>query len=301
MNEAKYTTLTEISLFNDLLSFIEKDPFDHWVFRGQDSSHELVTSLERECKKSNISLSDAPAIEQEMTRNFQRIYDGFSSEIVQRDTLYCLTLMRHYGAPTRLIDFTYSKYVAVYFALKCAYNNVPQKSVANSSRLNHEPDYNAERTCSIWCVNTKELMDQVKSKYNEKVRSLIEKRHSDDTRNDSSFKQLYFNNKYILALGEGSVQQHKRIHVQQGLVLCPGDVRKTFMENLLYPFDVNTDKVLKLNCSFKPSELQKGFETLMRMNITDESLFPGLDGLAQSMSYNIWFYKKMSEWRKQTR
>ena len=83
--------------------------------------------------------------------------------------------------------------------------------------------------------------------------------------------------------------------------MCPGDVNKTFMENLLFCFNSKTDQVIKIDCAFEPSELVNGLDELMRMNKTEESLFPGLDGLAMSMNYKMWFYSKMSAWRQETK
>jgi hypothetical protein len=87
--------------------------------------------------------------------------------------------------------------------------------------------------------------------------------------------------------------------LQQGVFLCPGNVEITFMENLLYPYGkIKTDKIKKVICNLAPSDLRKAFEQCMRMNLTRESLFPGLDGFARSMKYQFWFYKKLAEWRK---
>src|SRR5580704_15740200 len=46
-----------------------------------------------------------------------------------------LAAMQHYGAPTRLLDFTYSPYVALYFALR------------------NRNDNEAESDAEVWAIN----------------------------------------------------------------------------------------------------------------------------------------------------
>ena len=48
---------------------------------------------------------------------------------------------------------------------------------------------------------------------------------------DVSFEPLYWNNNYQLVMWENPLQLHKRLHLQQGVFLCPGNVELSFMEN----------------------------------------------------------------------
>src|SRR3972149_1107019 len=132
--------------YKELSACLEKLD-DYWIYRAQPIDKDLETSLELECLKSSVNLEDAPFIEEEMIRQFRRVYDGNDRQKVQDDTLYCLSLIRHYEAPARLLDFTYSKYIASYFATECAYDLPAQENGMSS--------YNKPRKCAIWCINTK--------------------------------------------------------------------------------------------------------------------------------------------------
>lgn len=250
---------------------------ENWIFRAQSTEHALKTSLERNCKKSGYDLeNDAPKIEENMVRQFARVYDGTDKEKVQEDKLYCLSLMRHFGAPTRLLDFTYSRYVAIYFALEYAYE-----------------DENGG--AAIWCIDMPELVNKVKAKI-PSIAELIDKRGKDETRDNSTFEELYMNHTYTFACWENPVQVHRRLHLQQGVFLCPGNIRKSFEDNLSNLYEQPTGDICKV--IFKPDDLSVAFKKYYRMNLTRESLFPGLDGFAQSMQYQIWLYRKLDDWRK---
>ena len=285
-----FTEPPEFTNWNECFKFLTELKGD-WLYRGQSSSSDLETSLEHECKKSNFLLkTDAKKIEDNMIRQFQRVYDGDDQQFVKEDTLYCLSLMRHYGAPVRLLDFTYSVYMAMYFALEAAYDNIHQE--------HDQPDYEASRNCVIWCIEQKELWNK-KRGVDVKVKELLEFRKDDDKRNDKTFVPLYMNNDYDFVSWENPTKLHRRLHLQQGVFLCPGNINIPFMKCLLAPYGTETtDKIIKVKCKFKPLELRKAFRKFMRMNITRESLFPGLDGFSKSMTYQLWFYTKLHDWRK---
>lgn len=90
-----------------------------WVFRGHKSvSYALAPSVERVAQ-------DLPhpwkALEFQLLREFQAkapLHVPTDRLPPAGDKLSWLALMQHYGVPTRLLDFTYSPYVALYFALR---------------------------------------------------------------------------------------------------------------------------------------------------------------------------------------
>ena len=108
------------------------NPFDRindtvrmsYMFRGQVNADWMVESSFRRtyCDKNGFRAVD------DMTERYLRIKELEILATFMRDT-YChlqhvpcdtiewLSLMRHYGAPTRIVDFTMSPFVALYFAV----------------------------------------------------------------------------------------------------------------------------------------------------------------------------------------
>ena len=93
-----------------------------WIYRGQESSDwDLATSLERCCERHKVATGDRPKVERELCREFRRAYHHYALHIPEKDSVAeWLALMQHYGAPTRLLDFSYSVHVAAYFAVEKA-------------------------------------------------------------------------------------------------------------------------------------------------------------------------------------
>lgn len=92
-----------------------------YLFRGQpDSAWSLLPSLPRILSASGLTASDGMEIERLALAQFKKHAHLHLSQRWLRDVHSDLSwwgLMQHYGAPTRLLDWTASPFVAAYFAV----------------------------------------------------------------------------------------------------------------------------------------------------------------------------------------
>lgn len=80
-----------------------------------------------------------------MFREFRRHAHTYLSRVpAETDTLEWLALMQHYGAPTRLLDFTESFWIALYFAIEDAEDDCGVVALDRSSlaEKHNELNYN---------------------------------------------------------------------------------------------------------------------------------------------------------------
>jgi hypothetical protein len=77
---------------------------------------------------------------------------------------------------------------------------------------------------------------------------------------------------------------NERLTIQQGLFLCPAIVRQSFEQNLeATRLQGTTIEKLTFPASLREDILAE----LNKMNINRATLFPGLDGFAQSLAVNV--------------
>jgi hypothetical protein len=245
-----------------------------WLFRGQPDAWPLVTSLERACASFDVQRDAIPAVEEQMIREFRRRYTGRHRRLIFDDTLFCMALMQHHGAPTRLLDFSYSFHVAAFFAI--------------------EPLGDAP---TIWCVNGRWCREQV-------VRiagvELVRERERD--RDESTFRALYMREPpFRLVFPENPFPLHRRLIIQQGVFGCPADVASPFLENLaMGGGDGRRHNLVKLRLELDSAARRVALTELARMNIDRATLFPGLDGFAQSLTMRIPLYQQIaSAWAEE--
>ena len=238
---------------------------DIWIYRGQANPEwNLKTTLERCFQFHNVPAAESACVENELCREFRRAYHQYSQHVPDpEDHIEWLSLMQHHGAPTRLLDFTYSIYVAAYFAIE-----------------------NARDECAIWAVNATWALKTAADLFrrngaNEDAltalgANIIEKR-------DPKVCPLFFGNSTTdAACTMNPFRLNDRLRTQKGLFLMPGNVKKPFMENLeAMPGHDKLKNVKKI--IIRGRILDEARQQVFDMNITRRTLFPGLDGYAQAL------------------
>lgn len=129
-----------------------KDNWDGWLFRGQsyrkenNSQPSLKTSLERAMDRFGVPPKKAAKLEYQIFRDFKRrCHLATPYTPADDNVMEWLALLRHYGGPARLQDWTYSFWNAVYFALDRARND--------------------KDTCEVWALNARWWQKLAESKY----------------------------------------------------------------------------------------------------------------------------------------
>src|ERR1700752_1974030 len=102
------------------LTLVTKPPYSNWAFRGErDERWPLYSSLSRYLQNFGVAREAWPAQESRILRIFKRKAHHFlTTPPDTEDDFQWMALMQHHGAPTRLIDFTWSPYVAAFFAME---------------------------------------------------------------------------------------------------------------------------------------------------------------------------------------
>jgi FRG domain-containing protein len=116
-----------------------------FIFRGQRSDWPLATTLERACKGPDGRLDDAQGLERRSIREFKRRAHQYVTHVpAQTHRIEWLSLMRHYGAPARLLDCTYTLEVATFFAVK---------EMSEPSKDDESQDGQRGHDAAVWALN----------------------------------------------------------------------------------------------------------------------------------------------------
>jgi hypothetical protein len=257
---------------------------DSWAFRGHtDASWDLETSLDRATilsyeVESPIGMHSTGMwrlgdfYEKPLLSDFRKRAHQYLSPVPADDEFIdWLAVMQHHGVPTRLLDWTRSPYVALYFAVE---KSVPKRSAA------------------VWAIDCEWALKQSADSC-----GLFDPNLS---YGELSAKMSHFVNERLASDADSSgpngivfpVDPHyanERMAAQQGLLLCRPQNRPPFDIALLTMIcrdrNANGPPIRKL--IVRPPDRIEFLKQLRRMNITAASLFPGLEGFAQSFAAEL--------------
>ena len=254
--DGKQPTTLQFCTWNDYRRFVD-ELSENWVFRGQAAAE---WGLENAIERTDF-IRHHKGIEVDFLAEFQRGARNYlNKDELPEHLIEWLALMQHHGAPTRLLDFTKSPYIAAYFAFE--QNGAPSNDFM-----------------SIWAVNINFLRTRAIDKLREHYGNHLEE--SQGVINEALFQKIFYDNSCSLIFPVEPFRMNRRYSLQQSIFVSTGNSYEPFMKQLAFLDDDIEKSVIKIEM---PSALQKAvLRDLQKMNINRASLFPDLDGYALSL------------------
>lgn len=270
----------EITSWSDLEAFFGDldGGLNRWCFRGHRCSEwPLLSSFDR------AILTDRHRVERFLIHEFQRTaHHSLRSLPDKEDTLTWLSIMQHHGTPTRLLDFTLSPYVALYFSLQ----TFPVESRG-------QPNFSA----GLWAVNYVSCKGVALGCISDRIGKSVT--HGELLSTPAMFNKCFMeaHRGYFVAPLRPD-RYNERQNAQQAIFLCPSSLDYPFETIFVQPPDFSATmagekgdyETLKQNlrrlvrfARINEKGAKEIVPRLQRMNINAASLFPGIDGYAQSI------------------
>ena len=248
---------TTLKSWDEYDKAVSRKHYRKWMYRGQsDASWHLESSLHRAFEEAQKIHKAYRGREKDLrkTEHERVMIDRFmcnahiylTSLPKETDTLSWLSLMQHHGAPTRLLDFTFSPYVALFFALEAGEDEAAVYCVNHHAIKNDDDEYFGKNRLEVYS------------------RILDGETESDDP---------------CLFAFEPTFSNH-RLLSQQGIFVATNTLKYSH-EKILNDYEVADADVVKY---IVPKKLRySGLRKLSQMNISAANIYPGLDGFCKSM------------------
>jgi hypothetical protein len=242
-----------------------------WYYRGQRASEwPLTTFLDRSVFRRTETGTyhlNRELVERDLVLRFQQQAHQYLPHLPKEDD-WCswFALMQHYGTPTRLIDWTTSPYVALYFALE------------------QKPE---RKSCAVWALDKSWLERRAATLLNNQQLAPI----PDDGMERAEYMNRWFwtGQKTGIILAVNPLKTNDRMAAQQGIFLSKLYDEATFyqvlMRMMLNPELPDRPVIRKLEVDGR--HRIDFLKRLREMNIHRSSLFPGLDGFGHYLKLHV--------------
>lgn len=248
------------------------EPYNYDVLKDAFKSH-----LDRAFEEFGIDKCwDKHKIEWGLMRTFARkahLHTGRRDD----DWLERLGLMAHYEAPHRMLDWNYSFFNALFFAVNSEFN---------------------KGDCIVWALDKAWLAEQAKGLEEtilEEMKGTIglpkasRMRRYRDCRSHrfeaGIIHYLMLTNRMACVYPVTPYYQNERLSTQQGTLICPGTINHTWGENLRMVLSKSPGQrpLVKIPICLTTEKRKEVLRELHSMNISRATLFPDLDGFARSL------------------
>jgi hypothetical protein len=276
-----------------------------WIFRGlTDSCFRLEPAIERYARHKKIPWL---ALEKLVTLEFKtraRLHINPAQLPDEQDNLTWLAQMQHYAIPTRLLDFTYSPFVALYFAIRERQNEKKRSDVRlwaiDSTEVNDRfrrvanlaqakaREQNSEKVCKTMGLMNPDSFMTIGDEIDHEIPAL--RKLIDDSIDATGPYRTELERQGCVAVALPPAF-NPRLACQQGVFMVNSVEEFSFCESLNKMmansgtqwgkrFDIAADAVLETE------------QRLFQMNIHEQTLFPDMEGLGGFIRQKIRLHWK---------
>lgn len=265
----KTKPISSLEAFISLIESLRRNRTGPLWYRGCGKvSHVLKPSLYRH--KTSQTLEEFMRLEKLLIERFRQRSIPFHARSAT-DTWEWLFLMQHYGVPTRLLDWSESPLMSLFFAVTSAHYTLGTKG---------KPVFSAD--AAIWVLDP--------AQWNKKavdLRSFTGAVLTADDPNANAYKpvgDISTMKPYPIAVY--GAHNSQRIVAQRGVFVCFGKDSRP-METIYNREHFPADCLLKITIA--RGRLPFMYEALRRHGLTDSVVFPDLDGLAREIKREYAF------------
>ncbi len=255
----------QVGSWSDYIALVSTAPYNNCAFRGQaDERWPLDPAIRRTLIRANVHRSVWTRQEERILRVFQRTASQYLQHLpADKNGFEWLAIMQHFGSPTRLLDFTWSPYVAASFALERAGSD-----------------------CAVWAFNAHELVRQAETDAGKK------QPQSNKFWEDGAYRNYFLGAENAFIWYGEPFRMNERLIAQAGTFVVPS-ILDVSVDALISREYSKPDRILYKLILDTAAMRQEALSALHSMNIKRSTLFPGLDGLAQSMEYELEYNSRV--------